>query len=176
MCKRNLRRRNKIFIAGILTMSILFTNGCYPMAKGQKENKKDVRVQIRKDAEEFSRNEKGDTKYVVHYKNAEDGKAIKKKHKKKLQEENKYVKKYSENNFTMADITSQDVKALQDNDDVIIEKDYLLEGSGTSTENIWQKSMDAVVDSAWDVKAIGAEDKKVKVDKKIKVAVLDSGL
>jgi len=53
----------------------------------------------------------------------------------------------------------------------------LLEGSGESNET-WQKSLDYVVDGAWDVKAIHAEnaDLPKKVTKKVKIAVLDSGM
>ncbi|MCI8339977.1 MAG: S8 family serine peptidase, partial [Lachnospiraceae bacterium] len=52
--------------------------------------------------------------------------------------------------------------------------DYLLEGS--DSDQAWQDGVDAVAQDAWDVKAVGAEDADVKVDKKVKIAVLDSGL
>ena len=65
---------------------------------------------------------------------------------------------------------------LQDDENVIIEKDYLLEGSADNAEDVWQKGLDTVVEEAWDVKAVHAEDRQITVDKRVKVAVLDSGL
>ena len=83
---------------------------------------------------------------------------------------------YQDDSFIIADVSRSDINAIDKTKDTIVEKDYLLEGSGESNET-WQKSLDYVVDGAWDVKAIHAEnaDLPKKVTKKVKIAVLDSG-
>ena len=166
----------RYIMAGALTMSMLFAYNGHALAKTQRENIRDVKAQISKDAREFSENSMGQTKYNIYQKNVKSGSKIKDKFLQKLQTENKNVTKFQAKNFTIAGITSQELKTLQNDENIIIEKDYLLEGSADTAEDVWQKSLDTVVEEAWDVKAVHAENEKISVDKKVKVAVLDSGL
>ena len=109
-------------------------------------------------------------------KKAGGDKKIKAKYQRKVQRENSNVTKFSKKSFTMAGMTSQELKTLQEDKDVIIEKDYLLEGSDAVSDNELHESIDAVAEGAWDVEAINTSNAEITVEKKVKVAVLDSGL
>lgn len=76
------------FLAVGLLMGLLINVSSSSMAKGQIVGKKDVKVQIRKDAEEVGKNDEGKTRYIIYHKNARDGKKVKVKYQSKCQKEN----------------------------------------------------------------------------------------
>ncbi len=157
-------------------MSMLLAQGNISVAKehGSNSIRRDAKAQFRKDAGEVNKSDKGKPKYVVYQKHGKDAGKVKEKYRNKRQKENENVAKYGRKHFTLAGVTSQELEEMDKDPDIIIEKDYLLEGS--DSDQAWQDGVDAVAQDAWDVKAVGAEDADVKVDKKVKVAVLDSGL
>ena len=83
----------RYIMTGALTMSMLFAYNGHALAKTQQGNIKDVKLQISKDAREFSENSKGQTKYNIYQKNVKWGSKIKDKFLQKLQTENKISSK-----------------------------------------------------------------------------------
>ena len=144
--KETVKKSIRCCIAGTLAMTILVTSGSRSYAAIKKETK-NIQVLYQKDAGEFKKTDSGKTEYVAYQKNNRNIKKIKEKYKNKLRNENKLVNKFSKNTFTLTGISTQELEMLQ-NEGVMIEKDYLLEGSSNSSDINWQDSLDEVVENS----------------------------
>lgn len=158
-------------LAGTIAITLLLS--ATPIVTAQQNTvTTNVKQLVKEDEQEINRTEEGDITYVV----STEKDSLKEKYNDKVVDTNETQEDYQDDSFIIADVSRSDINAIDKTKDTIVEKDYLLEGSGESNET-WQKSLDYVVDGAWDVKAIHAEnaDLPKKVTKKVKIAVLDSG-
>lgn len=169
--KRKMRNITKKCLAGTIAITLLLS--ATPIVTAQQNTvTTNVKQLVKEDEQEINRTEEGDITYVV----STEKDSLKEKYNDKVVDTNETQEDYQDDSFIIADVSRSDINAIDKTKDTIVEKDYLLEGSGESNET-WQKSLDYVVDGAWDVKAIHAEnaDLPKKVTKKVKIAVLDSG-
>lgn len=164
-------RKHTRGIVFALIASMIVSNVSCASAK-QERQLKDVHQLIVKDQKEVNKTEDGTEKYIVL--SDENSGKLQKKYHLNVEHENGNIDRYSKESFTVADVSAKQVETMKA-DGIKVEKDYLLQGSD-ATEDVWQKSMDEVVEGAWDIKAIRAENTKVKTQKCVKVAVLDSGM
>lgn len=134
----------------------------------------DVRGMIAKAEKQVNKTEDGRVAYIVSSNNKLG--QIRNKYKSKLMGVNKNTLFYQNDCLSLVGITTEEFQQIDSDEDTIIEKDYMLKGS-TTPEDHWQKSLDYVVDGSWDVKAVQAHniDISKSIEKKVKVAVLDSG-
>lgn len=160
-------------IAFITAVSIITTLAPNVYAKENQDSYDKTKEQIRIDEQEVHHTDEGKIAYVVSA--SKNGERLKEKYDNKIYEENDYVASYQQDEFTVTDLSKNDLQELNAADGVIVEKDYLLEGSGT-VDTKWQENLDLVVDGAWNVKAMHAQDVDAKTEKKVKIAVLDSGM
>ncbi len=169
--------KKRVFCQKIVTFVTVasITLAMTPTVFAKEDQHSDIKVQdqVRADEQEIHYTDEGKVTYVVSA--AENGEELKEKYDNRIYEENDYVASYQQDEFTVTDLSKKDLQELNATDGVIVEKDYLLEGSGQVDTN-WQESLDQVVDGAWNVKAIHVQNVDEKVEKKVKVAVLDSGM
>lgn len=171
---KNEKRSNfmKKCMAGMLSVTLVLS--ATPVVRAdQSVYKTDADQLIECDKQKVNKTEKGDITYVI----STEKDSIREKYDNKIVQTNEMQENYQDDSFVIADVSGSDVKNIDKMKDTVIEKDYLLEGNSEPNAT-WQESLDYVVDGAWDVKAIHAEnaDTQKQVTDKVKIAVLDSGM
>lgn len=167
-------RRNKmwskvvaIILIGCMSIGIMGNTSSYASVKCKNEK---ILESMRNVEREASKDGKG---YVILAKDAESCDEIKEDYSKIITHKNEYYNE--QNNILTVKVTDEQAEALRTEDGIVaIEKDFNVSANGKKHKNRKDKGKDT--DVAWNLQMINADKVKVNSSKKIKVAIIDSGV
>ncbi len=112
-------------LAGTIAITLLLS--ATPIVTAQQNTvTTNVKQLVKEDEQEINRTEEGDITYVV----STEKDSLKEKYNDKVVDTNETQENYQDDSFIISDVSRSDINAIDKTKNTIIEKDYLLEGSG----------------------------------------------